>query len=403
MVGRVMSVARADLALLATRLCRQLHRGGLAVGPERAGWLVSAVLAVEPVTIEQLYWCAAATLTTSRQDRAVFDAIFDATFGGFGELASDRGDPSSPGRRAPVPPAQASAGVEAGIGLEGCQGQSKDAGGDSGGGTPRRTYLVASRASALERLSGRDFATLGPDELIALRLAGTRLRDALPARRSRRVRRGSRGRRLDVRATLRASRHTGGEPLRQVRRVRSLRRRRLVLLLDISGSMASYARAYLQLLQGASALAGAEVFSFATRLTRLTRVLRETTAAQALSRAGSTAPDWSGGTRIGSSLEQLLDLYGRRGMVRGAVVVVVSDGWECGETPVLAEQMARLSRLAYQVIWANPRQVAPGYEPTVGGMAAALPYCDAFVSGHSLDAVEELMALWESSRHRNRR
>lgn len=398
-----MSTGRGDLALLATRLCWRLHRGGLAVGPERAGWLVSAVLAVEPVTVEELYWCAAATLTTNRQDRAVFDAIFSATFGGLGELANDRGDPRSPGRGAPEPLPQASAGVEAGTGLDGCPGGSREAGGDIAGGTLRRTHLVASRASALERLSGRDFATLGPDELLALRMAGTRLRGALPARRSRRVHQGSRGRRLDVRATLRASRHTGGEALRQVRRVRSVRPRRLVMLLDISGSMAPYARAYLQLLQGASTLVGAEVFSFATRLTRLTRVLRETTAADALSRAGSTAPDWSGGTRIGSSLEQLLDLYGRRGMVRGAVVVVVSDGWECGETPVLAEQMARLSRLAHQVIWANPRRVAPGYEPTVGGMAAALPYCDAFVSGHSLDAVEELVALWERSRHRDRR
>ncbi len=390
----------ADLALLATKLCSRLHEAGLTVGPERAGRFVSAVLLVEPLTLDELYWCAAATLTASHQDLAVFDAVFGAVFGGLGHLATQRGDPGAPGRRAIAPPAARDPAPATGAG-----GQHRGVGAMVGGreahGADRATrqvHLLASRASDTERLAARDFASLDADELAALRLAGARLRAVLPVRISRRARRGSRGRHLDVRAMLRASRHTGGEPLRQVLRSRTERPRRLVMLLDISGSMAPYARAYLQLLQGASGLAGAEVFSFATRLTRLTRVLRDTTATEALARAGTTAPDWSGGTRIASSVAQLLDLHGRRGMVRGAVVVVVSDGWECGDAGALAEQMSRLSRLAHQVIWANPRRAAPGYEPAVAGMAAALPFCDAFVSGHSLDAVEELVALWEVGR-----
>ena len=165
-----------------------------------------------------------------------------------------------------------------------------------------------------------------------------------------------------------------------------------MLLCDISGSMEPYARAYLQLLHSAVGGARAEAFVFATQLTRVTRSLAVRQADAALRRAGEAAPDWSGGTRIGEALRRFNDDYGRRGLARGAVVVIVSDGWERDDPALLAREMERLGRLAYRVVWVNPRRASPRFEPLVGGMAAALPHVDAFVSGHSPAAIDEVLA-----------
>jgi uncharacterized protein with von Willebrand factor type A (vWA) domain len=174
-----------------------------------------------------------------------------------------------------------------------------------------------------------------------------------------------------------------------------------VVLGDISGSMEPYARALLQLLYAAaSGGPKAEVFTFATRLTRLTKVLARVRPEVALERAGQTAPDWSGGTRIGEALKQFLDRYGARGMARGAVVLIISDGWETGDAEILGVQMARLSRLAYRIVWANPRTASPRYQPLVAGMAAAWPYCDKVVSAHNLFALDDLLAALATDRRR---
>ncbi len=148
----------------------------------------------------------------------------------------------------------------------------------------------------------------------------------------------------------------------------------------------------IQLLYCATGGARAEVFTFATRLTRLTNELASARPGAALERAGQAAPDWSGGTRIGAALKEFNDLYGCRGMARGAVVLIISDGWETGDPALLGEQMARLSRVAHRIVWANPRTQSSRYRPEVGGMAAAWPYCDAVVSAHRLTALAELMA-----------
>jgi uncharacterized protein with von Willebrand factor type A (vWA) domain len=166
--------------------------------------------------------------------------------------------------------------------------------------------------------------------------------------------------------------------------------RRLVVLCDISGSMEPYARAYLQFLHAAVGGADAEAFVFATRLTRLTRALRGRQPQLAIERASAAAHDWSSGTRLGESLKRFNDLHGRRGMARGAVIVIISDGWERGESALLAREMQRLRRLAHRIVWVNPRKAARDFVPLVGGMAAALPYCDAFVSGHSVAALHEV-------------
>jgi hypothetical protein len=174
-------------------------------------------------------------------------------------------------------------------------------------------------------------------------------------------------------------------------RTRRTRPRRLVLLCDISGSMEPYARAYLHLLTSAVASgAPAEAFVFATRLTRLTRALGGRNPEAAIQRAVAAAPDWSSGTRIGEALRTFNDRYGRRGTARGAVVVILSDGWERADPALVGREMERLARLAHRIVWVNPRGSAPGFSPGVGGMAAALPHCDALVSGHSLEALDEV-------------
>jgi hypothetical protein len=184
---------------------------------------------------------------------------------------------------------------------------------------------------------------------------------------------------------------TAGDPIRLARRRRRVARRRMVLLCDISGSMEPYARAYLQFLTSAAGSGpDAEAFAFATRLTRLTRALRSRSPERAIQRAAAAAPDWSSGTRIGDALKAFNDRHGRRGMARGAVVVILSDGWERGDPALVAREMERLSRLAYRIVWVNPRASARGFSPRAGGMAAALPHCDALVSGHSLDALGEV-------------
>jgi uncharacterized protein len=165
----------------------------------------------------------------------------------------------------------------------------------------------------------------------------------------------------------------------------------MVMLCDISGSMEPYARAYLQFLTSAAGSGpNAEAFAFATRLTRLTRALRSRSPERAIQRAAAAAPDRSSGTRIGDALKAFNDRHGRRGMARGAVVVILSDGWERGEPALVAREMARLSRLAHRIVWVNPRVSASGFSPQAGGMAAALPHCDALVSGHSLEALGEV-------------
>jgi uncharacterized protein with von Willebrand factor type A (vWA) domain len=166
----------------------------------------------------------------------------------------------------------------------------------------------------------------------------------------------------------------------------------MVLLCDISGSMEPYARAYLQFLTCAAGSGpNAEAFAFATRLTRLTRALRSRSPERAIQRAAAAAPDWSSGTRIGDALKEFNDRHGRRGMARGALVVILSDGWERGDPALVAREMERLSRLAHRIVWVNPRASAAGFSPRAGGMAAALPYCDALVSGHSLEALDEVI------------
>jgi uncharacterized protein with von Willebrand factor type A (vWA) domain len=387
----------ADLAVVASRFAARLRVAGLGVGPERSARFAEAIAVTDPQSTSDLYWCGLATLVADPAEIPTFDRIFRLVFeGATDDPALSRGDQSSPPLSAPdeavpeidgVPPRDGTAPPSFALGQA-------DADTDTDEAEADRESPYPSLAATTERLGGRDFATLTPAELARLVAVMRQLRLATPLRRSRRYEAGSRGRRVDLRTTLRQAQRSGGYPTKLARHRLRHKPRRLVVLCDISGSMEPYARALLQLVYAAAASGGprAEVFTFATRLTRLTKVLAKVRPEVALELAGKAAPDWSGGTKIGEALKQFLDRYGARGMARGAIVLIISDGWETGDAVLLSQQMARLSRLANRIVWANPRTATPRYQPLVAGMAAAWPHCDRVVSAHSLSALDDLLA-----------
>lgn len=251
---------------------------------------------------------------------------------------------------------------------------------------------ITLRFSSVETLREKDFAEYNPAELREAEQFMSSLRIAGPPKKSLRLIKTNRyGARHDIRRTMRASLQHDGEPIERYWREPSTRLRRLVVLLDISGSMEPYARALLRFMH--AAVVGrqrVEAFTFGTRLTRITKELTSRDPDKALSQTSAQVSDWSGGTRLGECLRTFNDKWGVGGMARGSIFVVLSDGWDRGDPEVLAEQMQRLNRVAYRVIWVNPLKVSPGYAPLARGMAAALPYIDDFVEGHSLEALQHL-------------
>jgi uncharacterized protein with von Willebrand factor type A (vWA) domain len=368
-----------DLATLAVSFGELLHDAGVPTTPERSGRFAQAIAALRPLTVTDLYWAARVTLVTDHDHLDTFDRVFGQVFRGLVDVADNRGDLNAP------PPASTRPVAVAG---------SPNPSDAEPPGEEKELPIPA--ASGQDRLATTDFSELDPSELADLQRLMRNLRLAPPVRAGRRHRRHRHGDRLDVRATLRRGRRSGGDPVVHIRRRKQPKRRRLVVLCDISGSMEPYARAYLQFLYANVGAAGgsgrAVVFTFATRLTRLTKALATTQPDLAFAQASAVAPDWRGGTRIGEAIRTFIDEHGRRGMARGAVVVIVSDGWERDDPALLGEQMARLHRLAHRIVWVNPRSADARYQPLVGGMAAALPYCDAIVSGHSMAALDGVVA-----------
>ena len=395
--------AQADLAALVAAFGHRLHAAGVPVTPERMARFAEAVLLASPQTVPEAYWLGRVTLLTGHFQIPVYDRVFDEYFRGYVNLVEQATapapTPSSPldaGERAPRdtggqrPGASHSPITSATPGL--------DARGD--GDAEDMSMLAA--ASPSERLASRDFSECSPEELALLRRLVEDLPLIPPPRRGRRLRRHTRGDRLDIRSTLRKAYRTGGDPVRRSRRRHAERPRRVVLIADVSGSMEPYARVYLHLLRGAVRALGSEAFVFATRLTRLTRQLSAGGPDYAYARVAESTPDWAGGTRIGPALTRFLDEHGRRGIARGAIIVIVSDGWEIGDPREVGEAMRRLGRLAHHVIWVNPRSAAAEFEPLAGGMSAALPYVDTFLSGHSVRALEDLIAAIAGAGERRR-
>jgi uncharacterized protein len=398
-------MARNDLAEVTARFGAELRRAGLLVGPDRCERFASAVTIARPETLDALYQCALATLVSGRDEIAVLRGVFNRVFGSFNDLPHPRGNQSSPSP-ALRPPATvedllARAARAAKSHVSDTQPAPTPDAGEDAEDPPEAEIEHRYLGSTVERLAGKDFADLSEAELLLLAGLMRSITLAVPLRRSRREHRRPGGPRTDMRSTLRQARRTGGYAFRLISRAPSRRPRRLVVLCDISGSMEPYARAMIQLLYCAAGGARAEVFTFATRLTRLTPALSRTLPAVALQRAGETAPDWLGGTKIGESLKEFNDVYGRRGMARGAIVVIISDGWDTGDPEVLRREMERLSLVAYRIVWVNPRTKSSSYEPLAAGMAAAWPHCDAVVSAHTLGALDQLAAaLADPVRHR---
>ena len=383
-----------DLPALAVAFGRRLQEAGLPVTAEREARFAQALAVVKPVSRRRLYWTARAALLSDAAQVRAFDAAFFAVFG---SRLDDPPPATQEARSAPAPPDERPA-SERRSPTSGSEAQHPLA--SAAAPAPRgeeqepadRELAVPVAASDEERLRSKRFDAVEPDELARLYRLMSRLRVAAPERRTRRAERDRRGEHIDMRRTLRGSLRTAGDPIRLARRRRRILRRRLVMLCDISGSMEPYARAYLQFLTCAAGSGpNAEAFVFATRLTRITRALATRSPAQAIQRAAAAAPDWSSGTRIGAALREFNDRHGRRGMARGAVVVIISDGWERGDPALVSREMERLARLAYRIVWVNPRVSASNFAPRAGGMAAALEHCDALVSGHNLDALDEVI------------
>jgi uncharacterized protein with von Willebrand factor type A (vWA) domain len=430
-----------DYAALAALLAVALRSAGLPAGPDRSERLAGALTVMRATTLPELHACALATMVSGPAQVDTFERVFNELFGPGGpggprrpevtapqpnmvvdstERADDSAEGSDPMAAEGDELPEALRGLDQPLAAaEAAEASTEpDADADSDEGVP----AVRRVASMTERLRERDFAQLSPSELAQLATLMRQLVIAVPPRRTRRYRPRKDGARLDMRRTMRQATRTGGEPLRIARQAVRVRQRRLVVLCDISGSMEPYARAILQLMYVASRSTAAsggggsgfsgptrdaarprtEVFTFATRLTRLTPYLAAATPETMLARAGQAAPDWAGGTRIGAALREFNDRYGTRGMARGAVVLIISDGWETGDPALVGAQMARLHRVAYRIVWANPRTQSDRYRPEVGGMAAAWPYCDAVVSAHNFESLDELLAALRAPRaHRS--
>jgi uncharacterized protein len=363
-----------DAGELAVAFTRVLRGAGLQV-PTSSTIAFGEALAVTGLDDrDTTYWAGQATLVRRPEDRDVFDRAFKV----FWEQAT--GAPPQP-EDEPVRITLAIDDDDAGDGDD----HPDEA-------APSDDPTIELRFSPTEVLRQKDFAEYTAEELVEAHELMSRLRLVGSPRRSLRLARADRRTdRPDLRRTVRAAMRAGGEPLRRHYHEPSTRNRRLVLLLDVSGSMEPYARALIRFVH--AAVAGrqkVEAFALGTRLTRITRELGSRDPDEALRRAALRVTDYGGGTRLGDGLRAFNDEWGQRGMARGAIVVILSDGWDRGDPGVLGEQMERLHRAAHKVIWVNPLKVTPGYAPLARGMAVALPHVDAFVEGHSIEAIEEL-------------
>ncbi len=360
---------------VAVSFARVLRGATLAVPTDTVLAFVAALDAVGLDDRDEVYWAGRATLVRRPEDIG----LYDRTFAVFWEQRNVRA------LRSLQPEEQHMTVLLDDDSDDGDQD-------DVGEQPPSDEPTITLRFSAAEVLRDKDFAEYTDIELAEAHKMMARMRLAGAVRRSRRMVPAKRQRgRPDLRRTVRAALRAGGEPMRRRFLEQGTRPRRLVLLLDVSGSMEPYARALSRFVH--AAVAGrtkVEAFALGTRLTRITRELSSRDPDIALRNAAQTVKDWSGGTRLGDGLRLFNDEWGQRGMARGAVVVILSDGWDRGEPAVLAEQMARLHRVAHKVVWVNPLKYTPAYAPLARGMAAALPYIDDFVEGHSIDAMERL-------------
>ena len=357
---------------------RVLHEAGLEIGPGRVADSLRALDAVDLARQEDVYFALRQTLVSRQDELDLFDRAFGAWF-----------------LRAPVlPPVRSRSGaeVETRVGqapTDRLRRREEDGEQEDETGDP-----LELGASAQELLRDKDFSELTGDELRRLRELIARIARTRPQRHSRRRTAAAHGDMLDVRRMIRRSLRAGGDPLDRPLRTRKEVPRKLVVLCDVSGSMDSYARALLLFLHAVVGTGrGVEAFAFGTRLSRLTPDLATRDPDAALARCTEAVVDWGSGTRIGASLREFNETWGRRALSRGAIVLIVSDGWEREDPELVGREMAKLARAAYAIVWVNPLKGNPQYQPLAGGMRAALPYVDRFLPGHNLRSLEELAAV----------
>lgn len=408
----------SDLPDEVAGLVHLLRAAGLEVGTHQAITLVAAAGQLGPeMTAADLYWAGRTTLVVHHEQLPVYDRVFSAWLAvrdprpaGEEAAAPVPGGPEA-GRDEPAEDGTTDEGDRAGDGREPEGGPSGGgAGGDDRSASEIRRHvddgagedeteeesdeLAGAIASAVEALHRRRFSEATEEELQAIKDLMGNIVVAVPHRRSRRTRAARRGPVIDLRRSVRSAIQTDGELVRLPRRRRKVRPRRLVLVLDVSGSMAGYSRALLHFAYTARVDAeDVEVFCFGTRLTRLTDELGGRDVDRALAAAAARVSDWEGGTLIGQSLATLNRSFGRSGLLRGAVTVVCSDGLERGDPQQLGDEIARLARYAHRLVWVNPLKGDSRYQPLARGMAAALPHLDRFVSGHNLTSLDELASV----------
>jgi uncharacterized protein with von Willebrand factor type A (vWA) domain len=378
-----MSGAQPGIVRQVVTFGRCLREAGLEIGPGRLADALTGLAHVDVGNPDDVYWTLRATLVAKGEEIEAFDRAFRAWFMRVPTLPE--------ARRAEPPPVRRS--------LEQRSRRDTRAGQDGADAGDETTEIGWSAHEILRR---KDFAAMTPDEFAQLRLLLRDLAARRPRRTSRRLRAHHRGRVVDLRRLTRLSLATGGDPVERAFRRRTHVPRKLVVLCDVSGSMERYTRPLLLFLHAVVGSGrGVEVFAFGTRLTRLTPELRTRDPERSLAAAADRVVDWAAGTRIGATLKAYNDLWGRRALTRGAVVVIVSDGWERDDPGLVGREMARLARSAYSVIWVNPLKGHPDYQPLAGGMRAALPSVDRFVSGHNLASLEELADVLEGIERRH--
>ena len=354
---------------------RALRSKGLAIGSGDILTYCAAMAPLDPTDLVDLYWAGRTTMITRREDLPVYDEVFRSFF-----LASD-----APVQQMLKVKAQAAAEAEATFQIPATE----------PGKEQEEEVLLGLMASNVETLKHRSFGECTDDELAAIRRIMARIKFTPPKRRTRRTKTAKDGRRPDMRRTIRESLRTNGEMVNLYWRRRRVRLRPLVLILDVSGSMSNYSRALLQFAYSAKrASQKVEVFCFGTRLSHVTKPLQSRKPDEALERAAKLGVDWEGGTRIGEAIDLFVRKWGRRGMCRGGVVVICSDGLDRGDPELLSDSMERLSRLCHNIVWMNPHKGDNAdYQPQTVGMMAAAPHIDVILSGHDLSSLEELAVL----------
>jgi len=363
---------------LLVRFGRELRAEGLAVGSGDIMTYATAMTELDPADLVDLYWAGRSVLVSKRDDIGGYDRVFRRFF-----LGSD--DPVAEVLRLNTEAkAQTS---QAALVVPATDPASADEQGEEA--------MLGLMASDAEVLRHKSFTACTPEELAALRRIMARIRLTPPRRRTRRTTPSRGGTALDLRRMVRESMRMHGEPAELYWRARKTRLRPLILILDVSGSMADYSRNLLQFAYSAKrAATRVEVFCFGTRLTRVTRELDHRRPDDALALAAQTVFDWEGGTRIGASLDSFVKQWGRRGLCRGGIVVICSDGLDRGDPGVLDAAMERLSRLSHRIVWMNPHKGSdPAFRPSTLGMMVAAPHVDLLLSGHDLSSLEELAAL----------